>query len=364
MSEQQYVGIDLHRRRSVIVRVSSKGEHLSTTRLANDPLAIMAAVADAGSNPEVVLEATYGWYWLVDLLQEEGARVHLASPSGLNWGYRRVKNDERDALDLVRKLRLDELPEAWIAPPPVRELREIVRYRAKLVQLRSGLKAQVHAVMAKEGILPARARMFGPSGRAQLDEMNMAPNYTTRVQSLRNLLDLYDREVVMLEAQIHAQLRDHPGYGAIQAIPGIGRTLAGGLHRRDRRREPLRLVRAPVLLGRAHPQAPGVRHQGRPGPDHQAGLQARAVGGRGGGGQEQRRHRLSGPVPSPGRAPRQEQGPGGCGPTSAHPRLLRAAGRPHPLSATRGGGVSRLATDRTRARFSAWLPTERSRVSA
>jgi hypothetical protein len=52
-------------------------------------------------------------------------------------------------------LRLGRLPETWIAPPAVRELRELVRYRAKLVALRSGLKAQVHAVMAKEGVLPA-----------------------------------------------------------------------------------------------------------------------------------------------------------------------------------------------------------------
>ena len=45
------------------------------------------------------------------------------------------------------------------------ELRELVRYRAKLVQLRSGLKAQVHAVMAKEGVLPGRCDMFGPGGQ-------------------------------------------------------------------------------------------------------------------------------------------------------------------------------------------------------
>ena len=93
----------------------------------------------------------------------------------------------------------------------------------------------VHAVMAKKGILPARTRMFGPSRRAQLEEMNMAPNYTTRVESLRHLVTVYDREVIMLEVQIQAQLRDHPGYAAIRAIrrrphPGCG------LHRRDRRR--------------------------------------------------------------------------------------------------------------------------------
>jgi transposase len=66
-----------------------------------------------------------------------------------------VKYDERDAIDLADMLRLGRLPEAWIAPPAVRELRELVPYRAKLVALRSGLKAQVHAVMAKQGVLPA-----------------------------------------------------------------------------------------------------------------------------------------------------------------------------------------------------------------
>ena len=225
VSEREYVGIDLHRRRSVIVRVDQAGRHLSTVRVANDPVEVMAAVAAAGPDPEVVVEATFGWYWLVDLLQANSCRVHLANPSGLHWGNRRVKNDERDALDLVRKLRLGELPEAWIAPPEIRALRELVRYRFKTVQLRSGLKGQVHAVMGKEGILPALGDMFGPGGQAALDAMDMAPNYTTRVESLRDLIELYDREIAMLEAKIHKQLKDHQGYKAIQALPGVGRVL-------------------------------------------------------------------------------------------------------------------------------------------
>jgi transposase len=138
--DREYVGIDLHRRRSVIVRKNAAGEKLSVVRVVNDPWAIAAAVVEAGAEPEVVIEATYGWYWIVDWLQAQGARVHLANPSGLNWGKRRVKTDERDANDLVDMLRLGLLPEAWIAPPATRELRELVRYRAKLVALRSGLK--------------------------------------------------------------------------------------------------------------------------------------------------------------------------------------------------------------------------------
>jgi transposase len=224
--DREYVGIDFHRRRSVIVRLNEQGEKLSAVRVANDPLAIAAAVAEAGPDPEVVIEATYGWYWVVDLLETNGARVHLANPQGLNWGQRRVKNDERDAIDLADMLRLGRLPEAWIAPPATRELRELVRYRAKLVALRSGLKAQVHAVMAKEGVLPTVSDMFCATGNRQLDAMGLGHNYTVRVESLRDLIEIYDREVAMLERTIRSQLSGHRGYRAVQAINGIGPTIA------------------------------------------------------------------------------------------------------------------------------------------
>jgi transposase len=224
--DRQYVGIDFHRRRSVIVRKNAAGEKLGSVRVANDALSIGAAIADAGPNPEVVIEATYGWYWIVDWLHEQGATVHLANPSGLNWGQRRVKNDERDAIDLIDMLRLGRLPEAWIAPPATRELRELVRYRAKLVALRSGLKAQVHAVMAKEGVLPSVTDLFGHAGNAELDQLQLGDVYMIRVESLRELIELHDREVTMLEAQIRSRLRDHRGYRAIQAINGIGPTMA------------------------------------------------------------------------------------------------------------------------------------------
>ena len=175
---REYVGIDLHRRRSVIVRKNSDGEVLSKVHIDNDPIALADAVSAAGPNPEVVLEATFGWYWAADVLQDLGANVHLAHPLGNNWGNRRVKNDERDANDLVDLLRMGRLAEAWIAPPATRELREMTRYRHKLVQLRSGLKAQVHAVMGKNGVLPQWSSMWGPAGTAQLDELELPMAYS------------------------------------------------------------------------------------------------------------------------------------------------------------------------------------------
>ena len=150
---QQFVGIDLHRRRSVIVRTTDAGEVLETVRIVNDVDRLNSVIDRAGVDPEVVLEATYGWYWAADALQAAGARVHLAHPLGVKaFAYRRVKNDVRDATDLADLLRMGRLPEAWIAPPATRELRELVRHRAKLVGLRSHCKAEVHAVLAKCGI--------------------------------------------------------------------------------------------------------------------------------------------------------------------------------------------------------------------
>jgi transposase len=220
--EQQYVGIDLHRRRSVIVRMNDAGEVVGVSKIDNDPLALALAVAEAGPDPEVVLEACYGWYWAADLLEAEGARVHLVHPLGLHWDSRRVKNDLKDATELANRLRRHDLPEAWVAPPVVRELRELVRYRAKLVALRTSAKAQVHAVMAKLGIIPAVADMFGPTGQVLLDEMDFPGPYGLRVESLRDLLEIYDRELAMVERAVHRELKDHAGYRAIQQLNGIG----------------------------------------------------------------------------------------------------------------------------------------------
>ena len=101
----------------------------------------------------MVLEATYGWYWAADTLAAAGAEVHLAHPLGVKaFSYRRVKNDERDAADLADLLRMGRLPEAWIAPHEVRELRELTRYRIKLVACGPAARTRSTAVLAKLGV--------------------------------------------------------------------------------------------------------------------------------------------------------------------------------------------------------------------
>ncbi|MGI5215663.1 hypothetical protein [Plantactinospora sp. CA-290183] len=89
----QIVGIDLDRRRSVIVRMTEVGERLDSVRIDNDPMVLAIEIVRAGGSSQVVLEATYGWYWAVDVLQDVGAQVHLAHPLGVKGFARRMKND-------------------------------------------------------------------------------------------------------------------------------------------------------------------------------------------------------------------------------------------------------------------------------
>jgi transposase len=142
------------------------------------------------------------------------------------WGNRRVKNDERDATDLIDLLRLGRLAEAYIAPPGLRELRELVRHRAKLVAIRSGLKAQVHAVLAKEGVTVPVTNLFGLGGRSLLDTVELGDAYRFRVDSLCSLIDAFDTEIDDVAALLADILGEHRGYQAIQAIGGVGPVLA------------------------------------------------------------------------------------------------------------------------------------------
>lgn len=225
---RQYVGIDLHRRRTVVVRMAADGQRLgSMVRISSTPEALRAAMAAAGPAPRVVLEATYGWYWAVETLQRLGAEVHLAHPLGVKgFSYRRVKNDELDAADLADLLRMGRLPEAYIAPEPIRALRELVRYRAKLSGWRASVKSSVHAVLAKRGVLPSMSDLFGVAGTELLDALALEPAYGARVSSLRELLGMLDTEITGFDYVIAQMLAGHRGYHAIQQISGVGPVFA------------------------------------------------------------------------------------------------------------------------------------------
>jgi transposase len=355
---RQFVGIDLHRRRSVIVRTDAAGEVLEKVQILNDADGLRQVMARAGQAPEVVLEATYGWYWAVDALQGGGARVHLAHPLGVKaFEYRRVKNDERDAADLADLLRMGRLPEAWIAPPATRELRELVRHRARLVAVRSYLKSQVHAVLAKCGVHVPVSDLFGVQGAKLLDRLLDSPPagalpapYAARVASLRRIMDQLDFEIDTFARLARGRLIGDDSFAAVQTIPGIGPTF-GALFVAEigdvtRFPAPEKLTCWAGMTPRHHESDTHV-HRGRITKQGNALVRWAAVESV----QRLPATSLVGAVPRAGRRPpRPQHRRGRRRPPTARARLLRPARppRPRPSAPSRptrrasdGGGMSR-----------------------
>ena len=149
--------------------------------------------------------------------------------------YRRVKNDVRDAADLADLLRMGRLPEAWIAPPATRELRELVRHRAKLVGLRSHCKAEVHAVLAKCGVQVPMSDLFGVGGhRAAGPAATLPAPYAARIASLRRVIDDLEFEIDLFAGLVRGRLVARPRLHGGADHPRDRADPGRGVRRRDR----------------------------------------------------------------------------------------------------------------------------------
>jgi transposase len=201
-----YVGMDVHRKRTQVAVVDERGEELSNRNFRNDPaeLAPILMTLEPGT-PPVVFEAAYGWGWLAELLDDLGLEIHLARAKGCKAiASARLKNDKVDARTLAHLLRADLLPEAWLAPREVRDLRTLLRHRARLVRYGNSLKARIHAVLADEGVQVTVPKLWTRPGRKWLDSIKLPAMQRAIVNDLLELLDATSEPIARLEAEIKA----------------------------------------------------------------------------------------------------------------------------------------------------------------
>lgn len=74
------VGIDLHRKRSHIAVIDAEGTQLLSRRIVNDPATFLELLGELDGESKIAVEATYGWEWLADVLENAGYELHLAHP--------------------------------------------------------------------------------------------------------------------------------------------------------------------------------------------------------------------------------------------------------------------------------------------
>jgi len=224
----RWVGIDLHRRRSHIAIVDEHGEVTESRRIANDRGTFLELLGDPGEGgTHVALEATYGWEWLAELLEEAGYDLHLAHPLRTRAiAAARVKTDAIDARTLAQLLRCGMLPEAYVAPRELRDLRELLRHRATLTRMRSAVKNRVHAILAKHGIIHQHSDLFGKGGREFLAALELRDAPRRRLDSLMALICDFDREIADTTREIEQRAREDDRVDVLCQIRGVGRYTA------------------------------------------------------------------------------------------------------------------------------------------
>ena len=113
-----YAAFDLHSSNSYLGISDEKGKRIFKKKLPNDPATIKETLKPFKADIEgIVVESTYNWYFLVDLLKEEGYRVHLANVMKTQqYAGLKYSDDKHDAFWLTEMLRLNILPEGYIYP--------------------------------------------------------------------------------------------------------------------------------------------------------------------------------------------------------------------------------------------------------
>jgi transposase len=152
--------------------------------------------------------------------------LHLAHPLRTKAiASARVKTDAVDACTLAQLLRADLLPEAYIAPRELRDLRDLLRQRFVLTHMRTALKNRVHALIARQGVQHGHSKLLGAGGRAFLAELQLRPEPRARLDVLLRLISDFDREIDALAADIDQIAKHDERVTVLCQIRGIGRYL-------------------------------------------------------------------------------------------------------------------------------------------
>src|SRR4051812_49633417 len=161
------MGLDQHRAQITAEWLDTSTGEISRARVAPAHRDGVRRFVDRfrGHELKVALEATPGWRFVVEELGRVGVTVHLAEPAetaARGGNKKRAKNDRADARHLRELLMAGRLPESWIPPDRILDLRARVRLRHSLVAQRGDWQQGIHAVLDHHGVLEGANLMTVP----------------------------------------------------------------------------------------------------------------------------------------------------------------------------------------------------------
>lgn len=222
-----HYGLDVHTKYTTVYAVDDDGVSVADERVANERGAFEALFARGSRPRRAVMESCIAWPYVYDLMADLVDEVQLAHPllaKYIAWNH--VKTDRLDARALATLLRGDLVPRAYLAPPDVREARNLIRHRLTLVKQRVACKNSIHFLLIRTGHRRPASDLFGRRGRAWLEGLPLSELDRRMLQQKLVAVDMLSQLIAEADRDIRAYFLRHPAFALLQTIPGVGPTIA------------------------------------------------------------------------------------------------------------------------------------------
>lgn len=219
-----YVGIDLHSSNCYIGIIDENNERLLGKRISNNSDEILKALAPFQKDVEgIVVESTYNWYWLVDMLKEHKYNVHLAHPAAMT-PYKGIKHtdDAWDSFWLADTLRLNILKEGYIYPKETRGLRDLLRRRLLFVKQRTAQILSFQSTITRHLGVKYSSGQIKQLKPENADELFDCFEVTLIAKNAIRTIAHLSETIKTIEKHILSKIKITKDFQKLTTIPGIG----------------------------------------------------------------------------------------------------------------------------------------------
>jgi transposase len=172
------------------------------------------------------MEATGNCHWLVDLLAELGHELWVGDAAQIRAScVRQQKTDRRDAEHIRILLQEGRFPRIWMPSSEVRDLRQLLLHRYKLVTIRARVKNELQHLCLNQGV-QRKHKLWSQAGQKVLRELPLKPWAARRREDLLALLAMLDQQIDPLDRAVKEEAQQDKMALLLQTQPGVGAVTA------------------------------------------------------------------------------------------------------------------------------------------
>src|SRR5258706_3413432 len=216
------IGCDFHTRYQQIAMLNTETGELVERRLEHENGEARRFYAQLPKAVRVGIEATGFTQWFEQLLAELGHELWVGNAAEIRASVvRKQKTDTRDAAHLLELLVNERFPRIWTPTAAERDVRQLVLHRVKLVQMRTKVMNQLHALAMGQGLC-RKKKLWSTVGRQELEALRLGPWASRRRQELLQLLDQLQASLVELDRAVQQQAAGNSAAALLMTHPGVG----------------------------------------------------------------------------------------------------------------------------------------------